>query len=125
MQKIGRRSMGPAGESRRIRRPTLAPLGCRRSTAERCGREPVVRCRDPRRWRLNGQLMIVIRGTIMGVAVKRNLDGQLMVMSARMVGVLMERNRQDRKAGHGPQQSANSSTSSESPAHGGGESHGT
>jgi hypothetical protein len=47
--------------------------------------------------------MIVIRRTIMGVAVERNLEDVVMVMSRRVVGLLVKSDHEHDDAGRGPQ----------------------
>ena len=49
-------------------------------------------------------IVIVIRQTLMGVAVEHRLDGVMVVMSFDVVAMLMESEGEDRHATHHPQQ---------------------
>ena len=49
-------------------------------------------------------IVIVIRRSLMGMAVEHRLDGVMVVMSFNMVAMLMESEGEDRHAAHHPQQ---------------------
>jgi hypothetical protein len=61
--------------------------------------------------------VIVIRQTLMCVAVEHRLDGVMVVMGLAVVAMLMESEGEDRHATHHPQQRADHNNGSEISSH--------
>jgi len=53
-----------------------------------------------------GELVIVIRRALVGVAVQHGLKAPVIVMSVRMMEMLVEGHRENRKTAHRPQKRA-------------------
>jgi hypothetical protein len=84
--------------------PSVVWPGIEEAVAPRSQGEELTYRGNPRRTRRCCEPMIMIRHALTCVAMERSLQDVLMGVGISMVGVLMERNREHRDPGRGPQE---------------------